>query len=422
MKFSWVLPALACGWTCATHAQSLDEQYDFFLGTLSRRCQNLNFAVDDDLVLLPGQAGPQLAAFCSGPPQVGGGATNNSQGGTTGASGGRAAVEDAALRRRRERARADEQETAPDAGNDVTLIDGGNVNAFLSVDYQRENQKTTRYEAGHSSDLFNGTLGADYRFGSTAVAGAALKFEDLSGDFASGFGDFHARGRGAVLYGSWFPYQTLFIDVNAGIVSRDVDTRRIVGIRRVTIASPSAPPVIGFFPSLTPVDSATHSREENAEIRTGYDFVAGRATFGPRAGVVVRRAELDGFTEHGSSPMRLSFDPQIEKSLQSSLGLQASAAFNTGAGVIVPQLNLDWLHESRDDQRFITARFADDLRANPSKLRFLNAAPDRDTFRMRLSTVAVFAHGVNAFWSVEGLAGHDYIDRYGLAMGIRVEL
>lgn len=96
MKFSRVLPALACAWTCAASAQSLDEQYDFYLGTLSRRCQNLNF------------------------------------------------------------------------------------------------------------------------------------------------------------------------DVDAGIVARDLDTRRIVGIRRVPVGSPSAPPLIGFFPPLTPVDSATHSREENA--------------------------------------------------------------------------------------------------------------------------------------------------------------
>ena len=422
MKVSRFLPALACAWTCVAPAQSLDEQYDFYLGTLSRRCQNMNFDVDDDLNLLPGQASPQLENFCSGLPNVGGGSTNNSQGGATGASGGRAAVEDAALRRRRERARAEEQQESPASGNDLTLIDGGNVNAFLSLDWQRENQKATRYEAGHQSDLLNGTLGADYRFGSTAVAGVAMKFEDMSGDFASAFGDFHTRGTGGVLYGSWFPYQTLFIDVNAGIVSRDMDTRRIVGIRRITIASPSAPPLIGYVPPLAPVDSATHSREENAEIRTGYDFVAGRATVGPRAGLVVRRSELDGFTEHGDSPMRLIFDPQIQKSLQSSLGFQASAAFNTGSGVIVPQLNVDWLHESRDDQRFISARFADDLRPNPSRLRFLNAPPDRDTVRMRLSAVAVFAHGFSAFWSAEGLAGHDYIDRYGLAMGIRMEL
>lgn len=141
LKVSRFLPALACAWTCVANAQSLDEQYDFYLRTGSRRCQNMNFEVDDNLVLLPGQASPQLETFCSGVPDAGGGATNNSQAGGTGASGGRAAVEDAALRRRRERARAEEQEEAPASGTDVTLIDGGNVNAFLSVDWQRENQK-----------------------------------------------------------------------------------------------------------------------------------------------------------------------------------------------------------------------------------------------------------------------------------------
>jgi uncharacterized protein YhjY with autotransporter beta-barrel domain len=414
---------LACGWISAAGAQSLDDQYDFYLGTISRRCENMNFAVDDNLVLLPGQASQQLADFCSGPAPVGGISTTASQGGTSGASGGRAAAEDAALRRRRERARQQEQQEAtPPSGNDVTLIDGGNVNAFLSVDYQRQKQKPTRYEAGHRSDLLNGTLGADYRFGGTAVAGIAAKFEDLSGDFAHSFGDFQVRGAGAVLYGSWFPYRTLFVDVNAGFLSRDLDTRRIVGIRRTTIGSPGSSPLISFSPALTPVDSATHSHAKNAELRTGYDFVAGGTTFGPRAGIVVRRAEIDGFTESGASPMRLIFDPQVEKSRQTSLGFQAGAALNTVAGVFVPQLNFDWLHESRDDQRAITARFADDLRANPSRLRFLNAPPDRDVFRARLSAVAVFPHGLSAFWSIERTAGHDYIDRYGLAMGVRMEM
>lgn len=422
------MPALACAWLSSATAQTLDEQYDFYLGAISRRCQNMNFEVDASLILLPGQAGPLLEAFCSGPLPVGGISTTSSQGGGTGASSnGRGAAEDAALRRRRERLRAegrqdDSDELAAPAADDFSLLESGKTSVFLSMDYQYEKQKQTRYEAGHRSNLFNGTLGVDHRFGATALTGIALKYENLTGDFANSAGDFQTRGSGAVLYGSWFPQDNLFIDMNAGVIRRSLDTRRIVGIRRVVIGSPGSPPNISFSPPLTPVDNNTHSRESNAEIRSGYDFVAGRVTAGPRAGIVMRRAELDGFTERGNTPMTLIFDAQTEKSLQSSLGFQAGAAINTASGVILPQLNIDWLHEFSDDQRVITARFAEDLRPNPSRLRFLNAAPDRDSFKMRISTVAILPHGVSAFVSVEGTAGHEYLDRYGASIGVRMEL
>ena len=258
---------------------TLDQQYDFYLGTLSRRCQNMNFAVDDNLVLLPGQAGPQLAAFCSGPPPVGGISTSNAQGGSSGAtSGTRSAAEDAALRRRREQLRERAKgETAPKE-NDLSLFESGKASVFLSADYRYEKQQQTRFEAEHRSDLFSGTLGADYRFGTTAVAGAALKFEDLSGDFTRNGGDFQSRGQGAVLYGSWLPRADLFVDANVGAMRRDLDTRRIVGIQRVTLASPGAPPIISFAPPLAAVVSGTDGHETTAEIRSGYDAVAGRVT------------------------------------------------------------------------------------------------------------------------------------------------
>lgn len=425
----WLAPLLACAWMADAAAQTLDQQYDFFLSGITRRCQNMNFAVDDELVLLPGQAGPRLQAFCSGPLPVSGGGSANSQGGGAGAAGGaRGAFDDAALRRRRDHLRAEDKD-APNAsaradaqGEEFGIFDSGNASAFLSLDYQHERQKVTRYEAGHTSDLINATLGVDYRFGTRAVLGLALKYDDLSGDFVGASGDFASRGRGGVLYGSWLPLPNLFIDMNAGVARRNVETRRIVGIRRVVIASPSSPPLISFSPPLQQVASDADSHERTVELRSGYDFSSGRLTFGPRVGAMFKRTGLDGFIEAGDTPMTLVFREQTDKSLTSALGLQASAAINTASGVLLPQLNLDWLHEFQDDQRLITARFAEDLRPVPSQLRFLNAAPDRDTFRARLSAVAVFAHGFSAFVAIEGLAGHEYLDRYGASIGVRIEL
>lgn len=176
-----------------------------------------------------------------------------------------------------------------------------------------------------------------------------------------------------------------------------------------------------FNPPLTQVEGSTDSRESAADLRVGYDAERGSRTIGPRAGLSARRASMNGFAEDGATPMTLIFDKQVEKSLRSSLGFQGSKAFNVASGAIVTQLNLDWLREFQDDQRFITARFAEDLRANPVQLRFLNQAPDRDWYNARASAVAVFAHGFSAFLAMESTFGHDYLQQSGASLGVRLE-
>lgn len=410
--------------------RTLDGQYEFHLAHSTERCQNLGFERDDFGELVPGQAGPQLSGYCSGPPPVGGGsAPPNASGGGTGAALGRGngATEDAALRRRRDGIRDDGKDaasvsaTADATGGDMDLGHSGNASAFLSFDYERARQQRTHFEAGQRSDLFGATLGADYRFGTTGVAGAAIRYGELSGDFAGEGGDFRSRNRGVSLYGSWFPGRGLFVDATAGVDRKRMDTTRIVSLRKTVLGAPGGPPNVFFDPPPAPVASDTDARESSAEIRAGYDFFAGVVTVGPRASLAMRRTEVDAFVERGNTPMALAFDSQTQDSLRTALGVQGSRAFNVAGGVIVSQLNLDWVHEFEDDQRVVTAYFAEDLRPNRSQLRFLNEAPDRDAFITRLSAVAVFPHGVSAFGSVQGLFGHEYLDRYGASVGLRVE-
>lgn len=425
--------ALICLAICAGTAsgqtadpRTLDGQYEFYLAHHLERCQNMGFQRDDFGILVPGQAGPLLAAYCSGPPPVGGGsAPPNASGGGAGAALGRGngAVEDAALRRRRDGIRDNDKDDASpnaDAAADMDLGQAGNASAFLSFDYERDRQHRTHFEAGRRSDLFGATLGADYRFGATGVAGIAIRYGELSGDFDGG-GDFATRSRGASLYGSWFPRPGLFVDVTAGVDLKSLATTRIVSLRKEFSGAPGNPPNVFFDPPPSPVDSDTDARESSAEIRAGYDFFAGTVTFGPRASLATRRTQVDAFVERGNTPMALAFDSQTQDSLRGALGVQASRAFNVASGVIVSQLNLDWIHEFEDDQRVIIAHFAEDLRANPSQLRFLNESPDRDVLVARFSAVAVFAHGVSAFGSIQNLFGHDYLDRYGASVGVRVD-
>lgn len=401
--------------TLPVAAQTLDEQYAFYLDA---KCDEMNFEREGDGVLLPGQAGPRLESYCSGLPPTGGGGSTTASGGGAGASSGQgSAVSDATLRRRRDRARGEEQPAA----DETSIVEVGRLSAFLSVDYQREHQHATRYETGRRSNLAGLLLGSDYRFGTTGLIGLGLRLNERSGDFDNDTGDFRIRANGAVLYGSWFPRPSVFIDANATIDRRKLEVQRIVTVRKEVFGNPMFPPNIVYDPPPAAVDADSDSTEWNLELRSGADFSAGVFTWGPRVALTSRRTETDAFTESGDTPMTLAFDAQTEDSLRTAVGFQATRAFNRSTAVWVVQFNADWIHEFEDDQRIITARFAEDLRPDPTQLAFLDAPPDRDVYAGRLSLVAVFAHGFSAFANIEGLLGHDYIDRYGATLGLRRE-
>jgi uncharacterized protein YhjY with autotransporter beta-barrel domain len=403
-----------------THAQTLDEQYQLFL---SQKCSHLGFERDNQFNLLPGQAGPNLTAFCGGigPPMAGDAgpgvsSSTSATGGSAGATAGRGTVgaEEASLRGRRD----SEDALQASSGTEISRFETGRLAAFVSIDRQTERQRVTQFEAGRRAYSLAATFGADYRLGTTAVVGVALSRTDLSGKFIGG-GDFETRSRGTWVYGSWFPRDRLFFDLGVGEDSRDQQTRRLVGLRTVTETPTST--VISVVPPLRLTDGSTESRDRGAEVGGGFDVVLRNMTFGPRIGLSARRRTVEGFVESGDTPMTLHFDGQKVRSLRSALGIQASRAFGLQSGALVAQLNLDWLHEYRDDQRVITARFAEDLRPDAPRLSFLNQAPDRNWYNLRASLVAVFSTRYSAFLSLESTFGHSFMDRYGASVGVRRE-
>ncbi len=408
---SMLLVALPAG------AQTLDEQYAYYLDA---RCSQMGFARDADDNLLPGQAGPTLEKYCSGLPTTGGGGSTTASGGGAGAASGQggAAATDAALRKRRER--SPDNDGLQDADT-MSMVNQGRLSAYLSADFQQQHQHPTHYEAGRRADQVGLLLGSDYRFGMRGVAGVAARLQRQSGDFDAQAGDFEVQTEGAVLYGSWFPAANAFIDVTAGVADRRLEMRRIVALRKEVQGNPLFPPNVFHDPEAAPADSTAHGLESTAELHSGMDFQIGAVTVGPRLGIAARRTHTDAFTERGNTPMTLAFDPQTEDSLTSAVGLQASRATTVRNAAVVTQFNVDWMHEYRDDQRVITARFAEDLRPDATQLRFLNQAPDRDAFVARLGVAAVLPNGLSLFGSGEALLGHDYLDRHAVTIGVRKE-
>jgi len=412
-RFVLSISCLTLVWHNFASAQTLDQQYEHYLAAA---CTNLNFARDQAFNLLPGQAGPQLTSFCNGPPPVAGGITNGASGGGAGASASRGTMEDSSVRRRRQKLRGQPSDASDEDQFDLTT--GTSFDLFTSLRYQHEKQSPTEFEDGHRSDLFGITLGGDHRFGSSGLAGLAVKFDHLYGDFNTG-GAFKSNTQGAIAYGSWYPSAQSFVDISIGADHLSQDIRRIVLFTRTIVFFNSSSTAVILPP--TPVVGSRSGRAYEAMLNGGYDFHFGGTNIGPRLGVKQRRTIVDAYSETGATPMTLSFDEQTQTSLLSSVGIQASHALTANSGVYVAQFNADWLHEFKNDQQTFTAHFAEDLRANPTVLRFENDAPDRNMLTARVSLVAVFKQGFNAFVTAERLFGHSYLDRFGATLGVRKE-
>lgn len=425
-------------------AQTLDSQYEFYLvGTPSFSgplCANLGVVRDSNQQVVPGQFGPNLTAFCNyatftgvgvgfpagngtggssgNLPGASSSASSTSAGGGAGSSASRGHEE--SLQRRREESRGD----TPAPGDDVELLRAGNFSVFASIAYLRQRQKPTPFEGGRHARSLDGMLGADYRIGSRSLLGAAIAYGDQGGDIDSG-GKIDGTTLGLWVYATHQSENGFFIDGAAGFDRQSTDTTRNVSLAfsRATVQNGGFNVLYEdvYVPEAI-VTNAVDSDHLALELRSGYDFHAGALTIGPRIAATYRHTQIGAYTERGNSLMTLSVDSQTANSLQTLAGLQTSMAFSLGGGVIVPQINADWVHEHRDNQRTISARFVEDLRSDPTVLRFFNQAPDRDWMVARLNVVAVFPHGVSAFAAWERSLAHSFLRNSKASVGVRVEL
>ena len=95
-------------------------------------------------------------------------------------------------------------------------------------------------------------------------------------------------------------------------------------------------------------------------------------------------------------------------------------AFSTGIGVLVPQVNAEYVHEFMDDQRAINVQLVQDV--GGSSFSFKNDSPDRNYFNLGAGVVLQLPAGFSAFADFVTMVGNDQFDSYKGSIGIRIEL
>jgi outer membrane autotransporter protein len=280
---------------------------------------------------------------------------------------------------------------------------GTGLGMFVSFDYENKDRDETEFEAGYDSDRYTGTIGIDYRLTPSAVLGIALSYGRTNGDFDNDGGDFDKNTFGGNLYASFLPIENGFVDVIVGYTRSDYDYTRTV---------------VAFDTEIGDADGDANEHEYIASVTGGYDFFFGPVTAGPRLGIAYKRTTLDNFSENGDTPLNLDYDSRAETSLTSALGVQASYAVSTGFGVIVPQVNADWVHEFENDAEEVDATVV----GTTTDIEFRTDTPDRNYYNIGASVTAILPNGWAPFASYSTQLGNSLETTHAVAIGLRLEL
>jgi len=279
------------------------------------------------------------------------------------------------------------------------------------------NREVGVYQQGYDSTILGFTGGADYRFSRQLTAGLALTYYNQSGDIVKG-GNFSTNSYGITLFSQYLPTVNSFVQFTGGYTYNNYN---VVRNTFLTLPDPGGGgrPVnnVGGFPS-----SNSNGDVFRLGVLTGYDHPIGRFTLGPRIGLNYAYTHIDDYAEQGGQGLGLKFQDQTVHSLLSVLGIQGTAAFSTGVGVLVPQFNADYIHEFENSQRYITVQFTQDQRADPFLFKFQTDAPDRDYFNLGAGLVMVLPNGLQPFVNFRAMAGNSQFDNYAGSFGLRMEL
>lgn len=291
---------------------------------------------------------------------------------------------------------------------------GSAWSGFLNFGYGFGERDRTERSNEFKFDSYNVTLGADYRFNSNFVLGAAINYYKVDSEFddvptVSG-GDIDTEGLGASLYGTYYG-EKFYVDGLLGYAVSEYDLRRNV----VVPSNTDVTPLIGE------AKGSTDSTDFTASVGAGAMLGRGAFGWGPYARLTYTQVDIDRYQETGLEALGLNLDVRKQdwKSLISALGANFSYTFSQNYGVIAPNLRLGWIHQFENDAQDIIATYTEDPRQFALVAR--TDDPDRDYGELGIGVSSVFKGGGQVFFSYDTLIGFKNLTSNLFTLGGRLE-
>jgi len=227
----------------------------------------------------------------------------------------------------------------------------------------------------------------------------------------------NADGISFTLYGSWYPTDNFYVDGSYNLGSADYKQERIIDYTLVKQAQ-----------KITQTINADYNGDQTGiNLGAGYDFTRDGWVFGPVFNFEYLDVDIDAYEERLTDAGGVGFDVgwaavidrQNYKSMIASIGFDFSKAISRSWGVIIPQANVSWAKEFKNDQAIISGHYVGDV--NQVKFNLLTDSLNEDFFRAGIGLSAMFKNNKSAFLMVDGDFGRALLTTYYINAGFRWE-
>lgn len=287
---------------------------------------------------------------------------------------------------------------------------GGRLSGFVKIAGNWGNVDRTSLQDAYKYDAWSILAGADYRVTDALVAGGAVSYEDTRSRFDNSLGHVDAAtwsvaGYATYSSGPWY------VDGYVSYGHIDYDTTR-------TILVPSNNPLIPTMVS----DATASPRGDQWSVSagTGYNIVMTNYSLVPFARLGYINVKNKAFSENESlTGLGLVVGDRTLESLQTALGATISTTLNSAYGVFGPYFTAQWVHEFRNDNPSIVAKFVND----PNNFQFFipTERPTRDYGVFIVGSTATLPNGFSGFLQFGAAAGLRDASNYTVVAGLRKE-
>lgn len=275
------------------------------------------------------------------------------------------------------------------------LADQGRLSPFvIATGSETEKRETANGLAFEQTELSLLT-GADFRLTADRIIGAVVSYTDGDSELQAGLGQTDTE---SYLLGAYLSQYLgdIYLDLFVGYGELDIESTRGAPGNRLT--------------------GDTQGDFHTADLAIGMTQYLDALSLSPEVRLSHTRGEIDSYSERASgSATPTRFEKQYFESFTAAASLNASYATAMDWGVLIPALNVSFVHEYNGAESMQTS-------AGGASQVQVTEAPARNFKNIELSVSAQFKRGVSAFFSYAMYANNELFDRESLNAGLRYEL